>query len=855
MNASMDSGERRAWGLAGLVFVLVFGGFALRTELLNAGRDGIVRAPDTLQAPYGARELYDALAPATPAGRRLYAWSELTLDALFPPAVAALLSLLLAGAWTPPARAAWAWRVVARGVPWLGAAADYVENVTLWRAASHPQWDAAGASPETIRAALEPLARVASAAGGVKWGAAGTALLLLLLALLGAGRLGRIASLLWLARGPLVGLVGLVALALLGRGDLALPTLPNMLVLESFVGLTVVAFVAAYTAALSGFHLALIWELAPLRTGAVLPRRPVWLSALPSGSARQGRYFMVCALPLVFLCAVRTGLESTARLPAWQVGLAPLAGVGLCWLAFDLVEALRRRLTPFVRRFAAGLSGGLARVTGPGYYADDGRTLLPGHGLATAAGVVGLGVYFVGQWALAPERPFPDSRAVPTLAYVLAALAVCVSLLSGVTFFFDRWRVPFVGVALVVLAVVGRGANGHVFGGEWRAAPLPSVRAAARARLGTAPPFVTVVSASGGGIQAAAWTARVLTGLQEAQPELTRRLGLISATSGGSVGAYFFLSAFDAGGGASSDRLRDVTQAAASSALEHTAWGLVYPDLQHALGVAGRSVHDRGWALERGWLAARAEHRLGDGRAERWTSWVARTRAGLLPAVVFNSIRIDDGLPLRFATVRHERSQGFGYGPEEAGYLDLDTVTAARLSATFPYVSPLARPLTCGASGAAACWAAADGGYLDNDATLAVLAWLRDFAGGDDGAPAVPVLWLQIDGFPSAAPAEPVESGWTLSLFGPLQGLLRARTRGQPHRRDEEIALLRDAFGARLEVVRLSPPQGRPRRAPLSWQLGGRDVEALESDWRALCDTGVLERLGAFVQRTLAPVP
>jgi hypothetical protein len=56
------------------------------------------------------------------------------------------------------------------------------------------------------------------------------------------------------------------------------------------------------------------------------------------------------------------------------------------------------------------------------------------------------------------------------------------------------------------------------------------------------------VAAAGGGIQAAAWTARVLTGLEEICAEkrpgrFVQSLKLLSGVSGGSVGIMYFVTA------------------------------------------------------------------------------------------------------------------------------------------------------------------------------------------------------------------------------------------------------------------------------------------------------------------------
>src|SRR6202008_4868479 len=63
---------------------------------------------------------------------------------------------------------------------------------------------------------------------------------------------------------------------------------------------------------------------------------------------------------------------------------------------------------------------------------------------------------------------------------------------------------------------------------------------------------VILVAANGGGIQAAAWSARVLTGIEEGcrsggdcgGRSFARSVRVISAVSGGSVGAMYFANAY-----------------------------------------------------------------------------------------------------------------------------------------------------------------------------------------------------------------------------------------------------------------------------------------------------------------------
>src|SRR5439155_14785155 len=58
-------------------------------------------------------------------------------------------------------------------------------------------------------------------------------------------------------------------------------------------------------------------------------------------------------------------------------------------------------------------------------------------------------------------------------------------------------------------------------------------------------PVLVIVCASGGGAPAAAWTAKVLTGLQqEMGPEFIRSIRLISSVSGGALGSLYYVASY-----------------------------------------------------------------------------------------------------------------------------------------------------------------------------------------------------------------------------------------------------------------------------------------------------------------------
>jgi hypothetical protein len=83
------------------------------------------------------------------------------------------------------------------------------------------------------------------------------------------------------------------------------------------------------------------------------------------------------------------------------------------------------------------------------------------------------------------------------------------------------------------------------------------------------PRSITVMAANGGGIQASAWTAKVLTGLQkEVGDQFGKSIRLISAVSGCSLGAMYFANEYTEGGPPSANALNSIVERAERSSLD-----------------------------------------------------------------------------------------------------------------------------------------------------------------------------------------------------------------------------------------------------------------------------------------------
>ena len=348
-------------------------------------------------------------------------------------------------------------------------------------------------------------------------------------------------------------------------------------------------------------------------------------------------------------------------------------------------------------------------------------------------------------------------------------------------------------------------------------------------------PRVIVAAANGGGIQAAAWAAQVLYGLdQDCGESFRRSLRMISSVSGGSVGNAFYVHSLANPAGA-----RRPDTAAAESSIDEVAWGLGWTDFLRALlpWFLG-SLMGRGRALEKAWcMNAASDASQRSGLDQPLSSWNSRVREGEIPAVVMNATIAETGERLLLATTEFRAKNPAGRARVDARELhkingeefDVSIATAARLSASFPYVTPATR-----SDGAGPQPHVVDGGYYDNYGMATMVEWLDDALNGADGA-VKNVLVLQIHGAPVDPNAKEKRHeethGWFYQAIAPLATLGAVRTAGQLAHNEIELDLLRqkwEASGVNIDTVtfEFSNPN-----APLSWHLTPEDVDAIATAW------------------------
>lgn len=524
----------------------------------------------------------------------------------------------------------------------------------------------------------------------------------------------------------------------------------------------------------------------------------------------------------------------------------------------------------------------------------------------------------------------------PAIATILTLLMLFGSGLSGMGFFLDRFRMPaFLALVVLLWGWKRIAPTDHVFVPQ--AVSQPSQRVPQPSDLGTrfieskdsADPGgpIIIVTATGGGIHAAYWTAIVLDGLedsfqlQDPSHHFNNRILLMSSASGGSIAVANWITehANRNSTNKACPNMSPLTtehvslhEAANQSSLEAVAWGLLHTDLWEMLLPIGKFQHDRAWFLEQANLAnlyivnhpPKGRETLDNEYIpENWNQscfivalqpeFASTDVAQQLntPAFSLNATAVETGerfllsnytpgppravdAPLgirpwnpalsfisqyttqpegQASTIHSGRSQNY----------DLEISTAARLSANFPYVSPVSRADVAGncpdrSRSECGTFHLADGGYYDNDGVATAFEFLWLALGNFQGH--VPplniqhqrVLLIQIRDGPLPEESDiPTAKDYEDSMsanhafsqtMAPLKTVYNSWHVSESTRNQRELSALTAALWPAIELrsVEFSfpgnptsccGPGDSPGNTTLNWRLTRADQAAIQSEW------------------------
>ncbi|MEH1968209.1 hypothetical protein [Nostoc sp.] len=475
-------------------------------------------------------------------------------------------------------------------------------------------------------------------------------------------------------------------------------------------------------------------------------------------------------------------------------------------------------------------------------------------------------VYGLGYFIFKP-RSISNRFEVPALFYIILILSIMVVWVGGISFFNDVSRIPTLLLFLVISSASYTifkidhfykiySKNNWLKPTEQKWINVISQRLKNQQ---SEDKTLVVVCASGGGIQASGWTTKVLTGLQqELGSKFTQAIGWISSVSGGSVGTMFYLDRFGDQGYPEENQLKQIFKSATEDSLDATGWGLAYPDLLRFIGLPfvipkeqeddTATEQDRGTAIEIDWKGEMKNPSASLG------SWSEKIDQGIIPIPIFNATLVEDGRrflvsPMTFS--KHENCKSIDFNTLYPEY-DIDVTTAARLSATFPYVSPVCRP----SQESRWNYHIGDGGYFDNFGIGTSIELLDQLLESAQSHQIKKVILLQINAFPDDENPEKEKGapGWQMEVIGSLLALLNVRSSTQNEGNTLNIELLTDKYkcgykhdeqekmlqflkdkscqkGVEIMHIPVKFPRGKIN-PPLSWQLTQEQKEAIQNAWK-----------------------
>jgi hypothetical protein len=292
-----------------------------------------------------------------------------------------------------------------------------------------------------------------------------------------------------------------------------------------------------------------------------------------------------------------------------------------------------------------------------------------------------------------------------------------------------------------------------------------------------------------------------------------------------------------------SGQLDSIFEHATAPSSGAAAWGLVYTDFLRTLGIPTQwfppaFFPDRAKSLELRW-----ERPWKNANSPTLDSWAAGVKDGWRPLLVFNATLSETGEPLLLAPIRlqdnvapstcdNSKSPSQSFHIRELAELypnyDMPVVTAARLSASVPFLSPLARPSANDPAIACKAYHVADGGYFDNFGVLTVLQLLNKVLEQEDQLPSpIQVLLLEIRAFHSRNDEVPDSKLSAIrEVLGPITTMSNVRWASQLVRNEYEVK----EFIAKWEgrgIKVLDVVFEKDSDSPLSWHLTNQEKTAI----------------------------
>ena len=536
-----------------------------------------------------------------------------------------------------------------------------------------------------------------------------------------------------------------------------------------------------------------------------------------------------------------------------------------------------------VETFREFLSKGIRKFKWLSYLLDDDASIKANHLLALTTAILIALALLVISWLIHPIDSVIAPDWLPPIIYIFLLIMLLVLSVGAFDFHLSRLNVsPMLVLLGIFVLSYWLDNSDHRFALQFNSTTDPSspteVVAASRAQEN-----LVVVTATGGGILASAWTTHSLEQMIKSRKQLVDEIRLLSTVSGGSTGAAFFIDgllrchADDTcrGKGAVHHWIHENS---AETSLAAVGYGFVFRDFLRSFiaPVLSGVKEDRAALLEKSWQHVPTRRLPTDGTPVPIGDTAAHPRmfsnlrkailAGDIPDLIFNSVVMESGVRLlltpsawdlgldhrRARTLSDYYANGANEGAGQNATPDMSLWTAARLSATFPYVTPAARAdwehctaaPDCDEGEGSDCSCGhhlIDGGYYDNYGVASAMDWLEPvLRAREKGSKELHFRRVAIVELRSSAARNPKsvkpDLGWSAALLGPISGIVSIGDGAVFERNEIELQRFLDEWNSRLEAQKvelrrfvIQPEENS--KGPLSWHLTREALEKMYQAW------------------------
>jgi hypothetical protein len=370
---------------------------------------------------------------------------------------------------------------------------------------------------------------------------------------------------------------------------------------------------------------------------------------------------------------------------------------------------------------------------------------------------------------------------------------------------------------------------------------------------------VFIVSAEGGGLRAAYFTALALSAAQDRYPTFAQHVFAISGVSGGSVGAAVFTgltarytknqtATFGSQPAPASPRLQDKAEAILKrDFLSPLLAAGLYPDLAQRFLPFPIGRFDRARALERGFEHAWTSETDGDEFSNSFHDlWKDFPRESV-PALFLNTTRVETGERMIISNLSTHDDPNITWIENLADIdssISLPLSTAACLSARFPFITPAGYVIKSDKGGHEEKYRFVDGGYFENSGTATLLDIFSSIHSNKIiDQISFKIVLIRI-GFVPSARTRYARQG-VAELMTPFRTLLNTReARGATAIRQTKIAILPlKNSKTPADMVSFELTEGQVP-LPLGWLLSNKACLEMKRQWEEMHG---IDEIGKFL--------